>query len=55
MSEEAEFKCISEDFVQLILYPDKELNESKVESKCGTEDPTSPIYNQMSSAYNDIL
>lgn len=42
VDDKAEFKCINDDLVQLILYPDRELNKSKVDNKCGIDDPASP-------------
>lgn len=48
------FKCINEDLVQLILYPDSKLNKLKVDKRCGREDTASLTYSKTSSAYNDI-
>lgn len=37
-----QFKCNNIDFVQVIFYVDSDLNKSKVESKCGIEEPALP-------------
>lgn len=49
-----EFKYIGAYFVQLILYPDSELNGSEVETKCEFEEPALPRYRRISSACNEI-
>lgn len=49
-----EFKGRSADFVQFILYPDRELNSSKVSKICGSDMAALSQYNNMSSAYSDM-